>query len=472
MASRSIMGLGVDLAGTLLVKPVPEEEFAQSVLKGLGRNARELDQLTNASTRATTFRAEVERDRAPDLGDPRAVGWTLLMNDSDPRRAEILNALRPLADRRNARNFDHPLPYNGEGPDQWFDWLLQNYTPLDEGSAPHYVLIIGGPDQVPFHFQAFLGSAAAVGRIDFDTIAEFKAYVEKLVRIESAAAPVTKRQALFFATDHGGNDPTVFSRRYMAEPLAAHVKATLGVPVQMLSGEDATKKAFLQAAGQGQPSLVYTASHGLGLPDRPLTEQARLNGALVCQDVPGAPSGSLLTAEDVPESEPFLEGSTFFQFACFGYGTPAQSDYDHWFGESRLNADKDFLAALPKRLLANPRGPIAYVGHVDMAWLHGFDDPADPVLIERWHPRVEPFLRAVNTLLAVQPVGLALGAMSKRYDFGNALLATYMDRLQRGTLKMTPDAHHRLAQTFIVRSDAQNYMLFGDPGASLRIPQA
>ena len=40
----------------------------------------------------------------------------------------------------------------------------------------------------------------------------------------------------------------------------------------------------------------------------------------------------LITAEDVDGEQPFLEGSVVFQFACFGYGTPAESDFRHWLG--------------------------------------------------------------------------------------------------------------------------------------------
>ncbi len=43
-------------------------------------------------------------------------------------------------------------------------------------------------------------------------------------------------------------------------------------------------------------------------------------------------------------------------------------------GGERGFGEHDFVAALPKRLLAHPRGPIAYAGHRDTAWRHGFAD--------------------------------------------------------------------------------------------------
>ena len=96
------------------------------------------------------------------------------------------------------------------------------------------------------------------------------------------------------------------------------------------------------------------------------------------------------------------------------------------------NSETDFVAALPKRLLAHPRGPVAFIGHVDLTWLHAFDDPVDPDRTEAWHPRVPPFARAVESPPAPQPAGLAMQAMNKRYDVGNAYLASAFDRQKEG----------------------------------------
>ena len=104
------------------------------------------------------------------------------------------------------------------------------------------------------------------------------------------------------------------------------------------------------------------------------------------------------------------------------------------------------------------------------AWLHGFADPKDPHILERWHPRIEPFVSAVDKLLQVQPIGLALAEMTKRYNVGNLLLSSYFERLQRNKLTVTAEFKTQLANTFITRNDAQNYMVFGDPAVRLRIP--
>ena len=110
--------------------------------------------------------------------------------------------------------------------------------------------------------------------------------------------------------------------------------------------------------------------------------------------------------------------------------------------------------------------------HVDTAWLHGFDDPGNPLIVDPYHERLRPFRTAVSALLTVQPVGLALAELNERYDVLNGVLAGELDRMGRRASGLTPEVVGRLADTFVYRSDAQNYAVLGDPGASVRLPQA
>ena len=96
----------------------------------------------------------------------------------------------------------------------------------------------------------------------------------------------------------------------------------------------------------------------------------------------------------------------------------------------------------------SPPGPVAFVGHVDIALLHGFDDPEAPEIIERWHPRLAPFRRAVERLLGRQPVGYAMADLNDRYSRTSAQLTNAFDRLKKGTLKLTPEVDARLAYAF------------------------
>jgi hypothetical protein len=331
------------------------------------------------------------------------------------------------------------------------------------------VLIVGGPERVPFHFQAVLDSAASVGRVAFDEIGSLEAYVEKILRLEADDAPSRRQEALIFATDRGRPDPTYYSRQYMAKPIDEYVRSRLSVPVRAFYAESATAPALLEALTTGRSAVVYTATHGAARPTGLLDVQRQINGAVVCTPEPGATSQSLVAASDIPADTPVAEGAIVFQFACFSAGTPAESDYAHWLGRERLNAQADFVAALPNRLLAHPRGPLAFVGHVDLAWIHAFDDPDNPDIEESWHSRLKPFLAAVQTLLAPQPVGLAMNAINKRFDVGSIGLADAFDRQQRGRLPDTPEYRRKLVRDFVTRSDAQNYVVLGDPAVYPRM---
>ncbi len=463
------MGNGLNYStGGPLVPSLEQKQFAERLTASLLKNGNEVASLTDSSARAASFRGEVER-QAIDIGDTRNMGWTFLVNAKDPRKKEIIEAIRPLAAHRGMRNPDAPLVYDGE---DWWDWHLENYSPLGVEAPPHYILIVGDPAQVPFRFQSILDSMASVGRLDFESIADLRTYAEKLVRLERAKRPTVKRETLVFATDGGAGDATYFSRRYMAQPLTDYIQDALKVKTKAVLGDAATKEALVDALRGARPALLYSASHGLGAPDQDLSFQRAYNGAICCQQVGDPTLDDLFSAEDVPPDEPLLEGAVVFQFACHGGGTPAESDFGHWLGDSTFNAKADFVAALPKRLLAHPEGPIAFIGHVDTAFLHGFLDPDHPHIITDWDPRIAPFKRALDQLLRVQPIGLALADLNKRYDICNALLTQLHDLIKRGKTQMTEKLQARLVNTFITRTDAQNYLILGDPAARLRLPEA
>lgn len=451
-----IMTSGLDPeTGELLVEPLAERDFVGALLGALPDRGAELIESGTTHDRGRSVRGRIERLPTPDLGNPRVAGWTYLVAHDDPQRGEIARILRPLADHRGMTDPDQPLLFRGEPSDGWADWITSHYQSV-KAKPPYYVVIVGGPDRVPFHFQAALDSVACVGRLAFDNLVELEAYVDKVLRIEAAADSVVRREALMFATDRGKRDPTYYSRRHMAEPLVGHMQER-GVPVTQLTGPDATAGRLLEALATAGPALVYIACHGVGRRKEALEEQRRTNGALVCAD------NGLLRAADIPDT-PVAEGAVVFGFACFSAGTPAASDYAHWLGRDRFNAESDFVAALPKRLLAHPRGPVAFVGHVDAAWLHAFDDPDVPDLETPWHPRLAPFSRALETILDQQPVALAMRAMRDRFNTYNIHLVDFFEKQRRGiSLSDTPEQNRKLVNAFITRSDAQNYMVLGDP---------
>jgi hypothetical protein len=472
-----IMAFGKKRSGERLFKPVDEEQFVNSLAAALPNNAPTLSTLSVNTARNVQFRGEVRR-RVRDAGDPRQAGWSFLVAKDDPQREKIIQILKPLAVHRGMENPADPLVFD-KPEDNWDEWLEYYYAlDLEGKKVPHYVLMVGGPELLPFHFQSLLDTVANVGRLAFDSTKELKQYVDKVIRLETAPDPLVKRQVILFAPEYppdeyGRMDPTHYSRDNMVKPLNEFIRQQLNFQTTALMGDDATKKNLLNTLRGAQPALVYTASHGLGPSGEPLDEQKRNNGAICCQLSGSWSSQDWFTAEDVPMNEPFLEGAVFFQFACFGYGTPAESDYSHWLPKGMLEkyAEVDFVAALPKRLLAHPRGPIAYLGHLDTALLHGFTDQDDPDITACWHDRISPYVHAVKALLEVQPSALAMEDMNAKFSYYNGWLTNLYNRLKKGIVTWTPDLKKRFLDSWMIRSDAQNYLVFGDPAARLRIPE-
>lgn len=465
--------------GNLLIEPVDSQLFAENLEKSIVKNAPEFVNISRAGERATDFRDAREKVPESDKSDPKTVGWTFLINSKDPHRIDIMNAVSPLAEFRGMKNVDDPILFNNEPMDTWYDWLGRNYDKDAETEPPHYVLIIGGPDQVPFDFQSFLSIAASVGRVDFDSIDDLKNYANKIIRLEKENASIVNPESVFFATDAGWPDPTYYSRQFMAEPLANHVNDKFGFKTEKISGDEATKKRLADRLSKSKAAIVYTASHGMAAPHEGFEVQKRINGAICCQKTEESEDEDnwLYTADDVPadNNKPFLEGSVFFQFACFGYGTPKESVYNRWLGkEPKLNTKQDFVAALPKKLIAHPRGPIGFIGHVDLAWIHGFDDPKNPDLPaaqgDPWNNRIKPFLKALEVLLDKRrPTGRSMIEMSKRLAQMSDLFATRSTLLENNEIPRTSQFRNRMTLDFITRNDAKNYMIFGDPAARLLI---
>ena len=417
---------------------------------------------TPTDTRKLAFEGGMEV-RSIDLENPREAGWTYIVNEKDPQKEEISKILQPLAKYRGMKDPESPLIFSGKTEIEWLGWLQKNYYSIENiDKRPYYVAIVGEPVQIPFRFQSYLDMVAAVGRFDFDSLDGLKAYVDKVLRLEKAPDSSVDRKALIFAPDYSiddPSDPTYSSHHYMAEPLAKYISDECQFQTTTIMGEMATKTELTASLLKDKPAIVYTASHGMLAKGQPLEVQKKVNGAICCQPSHNElPEKWYFTGDDVPLDRPFLEGSVFFQFACFGYGTPANSDINCWYDQPGLISEQDFVAALPKKLLSHPRGPIAFLGHLDTALLVGFDvnDDHDPVGSMGKH--MEPFISAVKNLLDTQPVGLAMRDMYARCILLNDELSNFYDDVKSKETSVVSSADW-LAETFVSRNDARNYMV-------------
>lgn len=409
--------------------------------------------------------------------DPSKVeqaGWAVVF--STEANNDVKAALEHLIEHRrrwigDARTkvLDHRP---GEG---WTAWLARHGTApgnINPEKVPYYLLLIGGPNQIPFSLQYLLDTEYAVGRLDFDDADGYRGYVAGLIDYEDASMAPHDAAAIFFGTRHPFDGATQLSADSLVRPLirsfqqgGRFASAVSGYQFDEVLGEPATKarlcEIFSGSGRSGRPALFFSASHGMGgWPSGHIDQRAR-HGALLCQDWPGIGQigqAHYLSASDVPE-DARVHGLIAFFFACFGAGTPQRDAFAHIPGEPPPElAPEPFVSALPKRLLSHPEGgALAVIGHIDRAWGYSFVSGGESQLL--------PFQNALGRILLGQPVGYAMKDFNEKYAALSANLASLLEELSYND---RPILEAGLARMWTERNDAQNYVLLGDPAAALK----
>ena len=394
------------------------------------------------------FQARAPKFHAPDLSNPNEAGWTLLYHEAD---IEIAGLFDRLVNARDGKTF---VMKAGESAADF----LSRWGALER--RPYYVLIAAPPDRIPFSLQNILD--CAVGRVWFEDPRNFSTYISGLLRSEDEKLDcVTSKRAVFFATDY--DDVTWISREYLAEPLCKLARME-SFETTYIGGPEATSGRLREAVarrdhGRGA-ALLFSATHGAAL-DRADPVQREIQGALVCND-------ELFSARDIQGDVALPYGIGFF-FACYGAGTPSNSDFTLWCPDYRDQLqqyvpDQDFLAALPLRLLSHSEPALAVVAHIDPAWMHSFVDT------KTWQPRLNPFVTGIQRILQGAPVGYAMREFTSLCSRYNSLLLDLQIRFVQSRDEKTepePILDDRLFGTWIRRTDAQHYMIVGDPAARL-----
>ncbi len=462
--------------------------------------------------------AGINEDSLPDSG------WALVVPATD--NARLLRALEPLLRHRCDQQGIAlpPLTYHdgetcsawvtryGGTPTNWRHlpvllytpdtgssaWLQQHGTshgPVDpQRGVPFYLLLVGRPGprhahdaaHIPFAFQYELDMFWGVGRLCFTNeqgehrYAEYTAYAEQVVAFEQAAQAPYERQITYFATRHDMDNSTQKSADELIVPLSRGRPGAQNVPPvavragfaqQVFLQNDATRDTLNRIvrgkATGGRPAILFTATHGIGLPhDDPRLPAEQ--GALLCQEWTGI--GTIkrdhwYAASDLPD-DTAVQGMFVVCFGCYSAGCPATDQFTlPTFGaDGSLSraarvpppiAPYPLIARLPQMLLA--KGALAVLGHIDRGWTYSFrGDVGVPA-------QSQIFEDVLYRVMQGKRVGYALDQMNRQQGAFAALLTQQIEHIAFG--KQVSDS--RMRALWVAHTDARNYALLGDPAVRL-----
>jgi hypothetical protein len=488
MDGKKLYLFGIDGAtGEYLTPPVGMDELASRARCDPAPEPSLVDYLRRGAARSQERGFEA-LPMGLDACDLRRAGWAVVFaNDAPLALHEAARSLIDLRARQVPADRCKVLEYQpGESVRAWLNRHGAALGKVSPAKVPYYVLLVGGPDVIPFEFQYLLDVEYAVGRLAFDQPEDYRQYGESVAAYEAAAAPPNTREIVYWGTCHLGDFPTQLSANSLVGPLAEGVPGDPdeGEPIAKVCGfrsrlfkeEDARKANLAEVLhGPGQasrPAMLFTASHGLAWRCGDSRQAAR-QGALLCQHWPGFGAMSpdyYLSVDDIGD-DARVHGLIAFLFACFGAGTPRQNDF--LFGPNqppadsakRLLADRPFVAALPQRLLAHPQGgALAVIGHVERAWAHSIQPLDDRLMpLPGVGPQLTMYRNCVGRILSGNPVGHATKDISEKYA---SLSAELLSLIGPGAGSTASD-DEKLVNTWTERNDVQNYILLGDPAVRL-----
>ena len=418
-----------------------------------------------------------------DWRDPR-VGWGLVLpNDNREPPGPIRSLLEARAKAMGAA----PPVFRPLLDDSRKMWRLHNHLtrrdiPFDPGvpcglpsvvgpnALPHYLLLYGTPDEIPWEVQYLLNTFRAVGRLDLgrgpgedaEKDEGLKRYVKALIG-DWAGLAANPRRAVVWSVDLGKGDITRFMYTLIAEKVHADLAgdSDIGANAVFLRGEDATAErltAELARAPEAPPGLVVTTSHGR---TGPLGDPTAMRAAL---GLPEDRNRRLVEPRALLKDwQP--NGAVWYAHACCSAGSDKESSFLGLVEEGstvhqvlrKVAELGSTVAPLPRALLGAERPLRAFVGHVEPTFDWTIRDPETGLTLtkdirEALYPE----------LYRQQPVGLAFGAWHGRVGPLYTEYDSARQRYLRGKKTEAAMLYHLLAAR-----DVRGTVILGDPTAAL-----
>lgn len=324
-----------------------------------------------------------------------------------------------------------------------------------KGELPRYVVIIGGPDVIPWSVQYALETRHSVGRLPLGEDA-LGNYIGAMLG-GWPDADIDVRAPLMWTVSHPG-DITAQMRAVIADPLEKKLTDSELPRFSHLTGNDATSAALLSTLAGSRPALLVTSSHGLAEGETELLRESL-----------GLPVDVDHSPVDLDSLESAIPGGAiWYSQACCSAGGDATSNYTGLLNPgTRAFATVQAVAALgatvaplASRLLGRANPVRAVLGHVEPT----FD----------WTLRVAEtgqglgrhIVSALSThLFNEQPVGYAFSDYRAGVGELYAQWAAQYDKLAEGITAV----RETLTRLRLSAIDRQSLVLLGDP--TVKLPQ-
>lgn len=416
-----------------------------------------------------------------NLEDLAQAGWAIIFHRDEDEVVKA--ALSPLIEHRRQQigNDEIVKTLEYRDGDAVTGWLARNkiaYGPVEPEKVPYYILIVGSPDRIPFAFGALLDVVYAVGRLHFESVDQYQNYVASVIEYEQAAKAPTGKEVVFWGPSNRNDKPTKLSSEQLIKPLAvgtgggksiierAAKRSKVAYTSRLIQPQEATKEnlldVFRPAATGNPPSLLFTASHGIGWPNGHDNQRAG-QGALLCQNFPGRGLGPLkpdhyFAASDLP-TDARVHGLVCFHFACFSAGTPEADRFPlKPSAPATAIAPHPFFSALPQALLSHAGGgALGVIGHIERAWQNS-------IITEGAGAQLLPFENAIGFILSGLPLGWALKEFNEKFAAHSASLTNVLRDVNGGAVV----EDRQLVDLWLERNDSEGYVLMGDPAVRLR----
>lgn len=427
------------------------------------------EQLDNPSIKARQGGLAYE-DFSGDAQDLEEQRWDVIYPEGEGRLLEAIDELRKFRqDEQDAEVRTFAVRPN-MSEDATQNWYEEEFTPKESEDRGRYVLLLGDFDKISIAFQRRLhANKRLVGRLAFDSLDDYRSYAKRAIKDPPSQQPRTH----FCTSRHGSQGAIYDGYNTLVKPMMERITKQLEREkknkkkrfetrelVDIDEHEKIDKEEFLEAIAEGVGDTLFTLSHGrAGDTSWELKERKQNQGALRFENY--------LTAQDI-KNRPLLPGGAWFMFACLGLGTPSTSVYDPWCKKIWPNYEShmksiaspggSFVADLPKQALANPEGPLAIFGHIDLAFEYSYrrNDTAKPLA----------FYEILKDLVKGRRIGSTMQMFQNEKEATDyTLLRNY---IQRDESDAAPDSDKSRGQLVLRHHDLGGWMLLGDPAARIR----